>query len=83
MMAVQPVALEGGIKLLSCVTLEAIGEAVHQDDLIPNQGCGKRSTSSTPLRVILTPYSGDLVSFRPAVATRPRGRRSWNVRPSD
>jgi SAM-dependent methyltransferase len=34
MMVVQPVALEGGIKLLTCVTLEAIGQAILQDGLI-------------------------------------------------
>lgn len=31
---IHPVALEGGIKLLTCVTLESIAEAVLDDDLI-------------------------------------------------
>lgn len=41
MIVFQPVALEGGIKLLTCVTLEAIAEAVLQDDLATHQELGE------------------------------------------
>jgi hypothetical protein len=40
MKVVHHVALEGGIKLLSCVTLESIAEAVLQDELTTEEELG-------------------------------------------